>query len=58
MILSKETLNNSLRQRSAALGGAQKFACRYDRSHFLRSVRFASHLARSIMQRFPNSLDC
>ncbi|PTQ80751.1 hypothetical protein C8R28_103614 [Nitrosomonas ureae] len=58
MILSKETLNNCLRKRFAALGGARKFAYGYDMFHFLRSVCLASRFARPIIQRFPNSLDC
>lgn len=50
--LSRET--SSLRKRFATLGGAQKLVHLYDMSHFLRSIRLASHLARQINQCFPS----
>jgi hypothetical protein len=45
-------LNNWLRKRSAALGGARKFAYRHDMSYFLRSIRLAFHLALRIIPCF------
>ena len=53
VINTLETLNSSINKRSAALGGAQKFAYRYDMSHFLRSIRLASHLVYRVIQCFP-----
>ena len=52
----RETLNNWLRGRIAALRGARSLAYLLDMSRSLRSVRLALHPARSFLQRLPSRL--